>query len=195
MAGRPELAGDGRDKAMGLGFPIRNHWEREEGEGNCFPASERPGRARAARTMADGGELLRRACPGRYMTSFCSAKGWGESGREGEAHLRDEKLRKWLKRRDGARRFTASSASSYAVRTESGREGKWGGGKCSDARGSPLENRGAGWGEVGIVGAGLPLEQFQQGERGGSGRAVGEGEADRRARPVSGEREGKGGTS
>jgi len=119
--------------------------------------------------MADGRELLRRARPGRYRTSFCSPKGQGESGREGEAHLRDEKLRKWLKRRDSARRFTASSASSYAVRTESGREGKWGGGKCSDARGSPLENRGAGWGEEGIVGAGLLLEQFQQGERGGRG--------------------------
>jgi len=40
MAGRPELAGDGRDRATGLGFSIRNHWEREEGEGNSFPASE-----------------------------------------------------------------------------------------------------------------------------------------------------------
>jgi len=75
MADRPELAGNSHDRATGLGFPIQNHWDREEGEGNSFPASERPGRARAARALADDGELLRRARPGRYRTSFRSAKG------------------------------------------------------------------------------------------------------------------------
>ena len=62
MAGvGPNLAGVGREGATARGFPIRNHREREEGEGNTFPASERPGKRPSGRAMADGGELLRRA--------------------------------------------------------------------------------------------------------------------------------------
>ena len=42
IAGRPELTRDGRDRATGLGFPIRNHREREEDEGNSPRAKTRP---------------------------------------------------------------------------------------------------------------------------------------------------------
>ena len=45
MAGRPELAGDGRPGATDLGFQNRWYREREEGEGNSIPSFAWPGKS------------------------------------------------------------------------------------------------------------------------------------------------------
>ena len=64
IACRPELAGALPTEATAGGFPNRNRWETEEGEGITLPASERPGKRPSCRAMAGGGKLLRRARPG-----------------------------------------------------------------------------------------------------------------------------------
>jgi len=64
IAGRPELAGALPTEATVGGFPNRNRWQREEGEGITLPTSERLGKRPSCRAMAGGGKLLRRARPG-----------------------------------------------------------------------------------------------------------------------------------
>ena len=56
IAAASKLAGEIRTGATGLDFANQTHWEREreEAKANSFPASERPGRARKARSMAGG---------------------------------------------------------------------------------------------------------------------------------------------
>ena len=73
---------------------------------------------------------------------------------------------------DGSRR---SSASSYAVRTESGREGKWGG-ESARARGSAHLKPRHGVGRRGDRGRGLRLggSKLRQRERGKTGERLGE---------------------
>jgi len=61
IVGGEKLVGASHAAATRLGFQIGLHREGEEGEGNTFPASERPGKRPSGRAMADGGELLRRA--------------------------------------------------------------------------------------------------------------------------------------
>ena len=53
MAGKPKLAGVGRDRATGLGFQIRQHREVEEGKGSLIPTLARP--RRGSRTTVRGG--------------------------------------------------------------------------------------------------------------------------------------------
>ena len=54
MADEAEVTGEVHERATGRGFLIRKLLEKEEVEGNSVPASARPGRARAARSMAGG---------------------------------------------------------------------------------------------------------------------------------------------
>ena len=55
MAGGELLAGEGRPGATGHGFPIHEHLEKEEDEGNSIPPFARPGRG--SRTTVRGGAI------------------------------------------------------------------------------------------------------------------------------------------
>ena len=64
MAGEAEVAGVARYRATELSFANERHREREKVKANSPRAKSRPGKGRAARSMADGHGALRRARPG-----------------------------------------------------------------------------------------------------------------------------------
>ena len=193
IADEAEVAGEGREGATGHGFPNRKLLKKEEDEGNSLPASERPGKRPSCRAMAGGGELLRRARPGCLETSFCSRIGWGESGREEEAHQNNERGEKGSKRRDDVRRrLLLRRRFSAQGRAEQGKEKReWGRGSARVRAGLSTSSRDAG-GSGRDRGRGGAASSVRNRER--EGGAVGEeGEGTDKRGPLVGEREGKGG--
>jgi len=130
IAGRPELAGDGRKGATELGFPNRKFPEREESEGNTPRTRTRPENRPSDCATADGGGLLRRAWPGCLEAPFCSGTRPEESGKGEEAHHGANSERKWLgmaASRGGGklrRRFSARSRLGAEPRGERGKMGR-----------------------------------------------------------------------
>ena len=189
MAGRPELAGDGREGATDHGFPNQKLPEREEGEGNSPRAKTRPekrprgprhGRPRRTTPACTGGALEGLVLLGK------------RTRREREGRGSSPTRRNAAKRapiggttRGGA--CCSSGARCPQDETESGENRMGRGVRFKLGRGrSPLQAKTRG-GRGGDRGRGERARRLKQREeRGESGAAVGEEGADRRARPVSG---------
>ena len=90
MAGRPELAGDGHDRATGLSFQIRRHRAKEGAEASPNKTPARPGGIRVARSMADGHGVRRSTRLAQMSASICEEIGRGRSGgREELTHAKN----------------------------------------------------------------------------------------------------------
>ena len=194
MAAASKLAREARAGASELGFANRKLLEREEGEGNASPASEWP-ESSHARRPTEPPLMAPSKLAGTTLGSTTSV----------ERRPKKERMTRHAHRREGRRRRLGAAASRggrgvpavvLSARARMGAEARRGelGRRRRRAALCPLLIRARSRGEDrGGAGRGLAVELREREREGKSGWTVGEGDADRRTRAVSGgEERGRG---